>query len=136
MVNISSIEYTPLVLKGFCALCTYIGGAHIVRGIRIYLPPAELVKLPSDSISMLDTNYRFLGAIFMGYGVMFGWTAYDIKARQLPLNILLAIGALGGIGRMISGATYGWGGSFARNAAIREVVFPALVYWFGSRHYV
>jgi hypothetical protein len=136
MFNISSIEYTPLILKGFSALSIYMGAAHIVRGVKIYLPASERVKLPSDSISMLDTNYRFLGGIFMGYGAMFAWTAYDIQSRQLPLNILLVAGVLGGIGRIVSAATFGWGRPFARNAAVREVVLPALVYWFGSRHYI
>jgi uncharacterized protein YjeT (DUF2065 family) len=136
MFKISSMEYTPLILKGFSALSIYTGAVHIVRGIKLYLPPAERVKLPSDSISMLDTNYRFLGGIFMGYGAMFAWTAYDIQARQLPLNILLVAGVLAGIGRIVSAATFGWERPFAGNAAIREILLPVLIYWFGSRHYV
>jgi hypothetical protein len=136
MFNISSIEYTPLILRAFSALSIYTGAAHIVRGIKMYLPASERVKLPSDSISTLDTNHRFLGGVFMGYGAMFAWTAYDIQSRQLPLNILLIAGALSGIGRIVSAANFGWGSPFARNAAIREVVLPAMVYWFGSRHYV
>ncbi|KAH7251531.1 hypothetical protein BKA59DRAFT_392902 [Fusarium tricinctum] len=136
MFNISSIEYTPLILRAFSALSIYTGAAHIVRGIKMYPPASERVKLPSDSISTLDTNHRFLGGVFMGYGAMFAWTAYDIQSRQLPLNILLIAGALSGIGRIVSAATFGWGSPFARNAATGEVVLPAMVYWFGSRHYV
>ncbi|KAI6766057.1 hypothetical protein HG530_007127 [Fusarium avenaceum] len=136
MFDMSSIEYTPIILLSFSAISIYTGAAHIVQGIKMYLPASERIKLPSDSISTLDTNYRFLGGVFIGYGAMFAWTANDIQSRQLPLNILLIAGGLSGIGRIVSAATFGWGSPIARNSAIREVVIPPLIYWFGSRHYV
>ncbi|KAF5001071.1 hypothetical protein FGRMN_1265 [Fusarium graminum] len=136
MVDFAAIQYTPLVIKGASALFICLGAAHIVQGIQRDLPAAEHAKLPPDTIALLDSQYRYLGSMFIGYGAALGWTAYDIPERQFLLNILLAAIAVGGAGRGLSAMFFGWGIPFSKRAAIREVIFPGLIYWFGSRRYV
>ncbi|KAL9571749.1 hypothetical protein ACKAV7_004073 [Fusarium commune] len=130
------MEYTPLLLKGFSAWIIYHGASHFARGLNEYLPQTECAKIPSATVSLMDSQIRFLGGTYIGCGAALCWTSYDIKERQLLLNILLAGLALGGIGRAISAAVFGWGFPWVQRATITEIVVPPLVYWFGSRKYV
>ncbi|KAK2678944.1 Protein of unknown function DUF4345 [Fusarium oxysporum f. sp. vasinfectum] len=136
MSQSTPMEYTPLLLKGFSAWIVYHGASHVVRGIKEYLPQTERAKLPSSTVSLMDSQIRFLGGTYIAYGAALCWTSYDIKERQLLLNILLAGLALGGIGRAISAGVFGWGFPWVQRATITEIVVPPLVYWFGSRKYV
>ncbi|KAI1036828.1 hypothetical protein LB503_003318 [Fusarium chuoi] len=129
-------EYTPLLLKGFSAWIIYNGASHVVRGITEYLTQTEHAKLPPSTVSLIDSQIRFLGGTYIAYGAALCWTSYDINERQLALNILLAGLALGGIGRAISAGAFGWGFPWVQRATITEIVVPPLVYWFGSRKYV
>ncbi|KAH7209899.1 hypothetical protein DER44DRAFT_774749 [Fusarium oxysporum] len=129
-------EYTPLLLKGFSAWIIYIGASHVVRGIKEYLPQTERAKLPPSTVSLMDSQIRFLGGTYIGYGAAVCWASYDVKERQLLLNIMLAGLTLGGIGRAISAGVFGWGFPWVQRATITEIVVPPLVYWFGSRKYV
>ncbi|KAF5557178.1 hypothetical protein FPHYL_7767 [Fusarium phyllophilum] len=129
-------EYTPLLLKGFSAWIMYNGASHIVRGITEYLASTERAKLPPSTVSLMDSQIRFLGGTYIAYGAALCWSSYDIKERQLALNILLAGLALGGIGRAISAGVFGWGFSCLQRATTTEIVVPPLVSWFGSRKYV
>jgi hypothetical protein len=130
------MEYTPLILKAFSSWIIYLGVSHVVRGIKEYLTQTEREKLPSATVSLMDSQFRFLGGTYIGYGAALCWTSYDVKERQLPLNILLAGLVLGGIGRAISAGVFGWGFPWVRRATITEIVVPPLVYWFGSRKYL
>ncbi|KAF5579616.1 hypothetical protein FPCIR_11031 [Fusarium pseudocircinatum] len=129
-------EYTPLLLKGFSAWIIYNGASHVVRGTTEYLAPTERAKLPSSTVSLMDSQIRFLGGTYIAYGAALWWTSYDIKERQLGLKILLAGLALGGIGRAISAAVFGWGFPWLQRATTTEIIVPPLVYWFGLRKYV
>ncbi|KAG5743541.1 hypothetical protein H9Q72_006591 [Fusarium xylarioides] len=129
-------EYTPFLLKGFAAWIIYNGASHVVRGITEYLAPTERAKLPPSTISLMDSQIRFLGGAYLAYGAALYWTSYDIKERHVALNVLLAGLALGGIGRAISAGVFGWGFPWLQRATTTEIVVPPLVYWFGSRNYV
>ncbi|KAF5986320.1 hypothetical protein FCOIX_1597 [Fusarium coicis] len=129
-------EYTPLLLKGFSTWIIYNGASHVVRGITEYLPQTERARLSSSTVSLMDSQIRFLGGTYIAYGAALCWTSYDIKERQPALNILLAGLALGGTGRAISAEVFGWGFPWLQRATTTEIVVPPLVYWFGSRKYV
>lgn len=124
-------EYSPLLLKGFSAWISYNGTSHVVRGIKEYLPQTERAKLPPSTISLMDSQIRFLGGTYIAYGAALCWTSYDIRARHLALSILLAGLAVGGIGRALSAAVFGWGFPWLRRAMITEILVPLLVCWFG-----
>ncbi|KAF4500079.1 hypothetical protein FAGAP_3741 [Fusarium agapanthi] len=136
MSQSTPMEYTPLLLKGFSAWIIYNGASHFVRGIKEYLPQTERAKLPPSTVSLMDSQIRFLGGTYVAYGAALCWTSYDINERQLALNILLAGLAFGGIGRAVSAGVLGWGFPWVQRATITEIVVPPLVYWFGSRKYV
>ncbi|KAF5618614.1 hypothetical protein F52700_12134 [Fusarium sp. NRRL 52700] len=129
-------EYTPLLLKCFSAWIIYNGASHVVRGITEYLAQTERTTLPPSTVSLMDSQIRFLGGTYVAYGAALCWTSYDINERQLALNILLAGLSLGGIGRAVSAGVFGWGFPWLQRATITEIVVPPLVYLFGSRKYV
>ncbi|RGP80278.1 hypothetical protein FLONG3_1579 [Fusarium longipes] len=136
MFDSSAIQLTPIILRGYSAFFIYLGAEHVVRGVKKYLSPDQRAKLPSDVIALMDSQYRFLGGIFMGYGVAVAWTASDIAERHATLNILMAAMVMGGIARGVSGAVFGWPIPWLRRATGFELIIPALTYWFGVRTYV
>jgi uncharacterized protein YjeT (DUF2065 family) len=136
MSESTAIQFTPLLLKGCSAFFIYLGVVHVVRGVKKYLSPDERAKLPSDVVTLMDSQYRFYGGIFIGYGAAVAWTASDISERHIPLKILMGAMVMGGIARVVSGAVFGWGIPWLRQATLTELVVPTLTYWFGIRKYV
>ncbi|MFQ6398218.1 DUF4345 domain-containing protein [Nocardia sp. KC 131] len=55
-----------------------------------------------------DTQTRFFGAIFVGYGAVWIWAARRSPISAVVIRWLAGIFLLGAIGRFISLAVYGW----------------------------
>jgi hypothetical protein len=55
----------------------------------------------------LDSQNRFYGAIFVGYGAACWWAAKDVTRHYQLIRILLAAMALGAIGRGLAFLAYG-----------------------------
>ncbi|KAF5232625.1 hypothetical protein FAUST_8657 [Fusarium austroamericanum] len=134
MSALASTQYTPILLKGVSAVFLYQGGDHLVQGVKKYLSPDERAKLPSDVVTLMDSQYRFLGGMYMGLGAIVGWTTFDISERHVPLAVIMGTIVLAGIARAVSGAVFGWAFPWLRRATIVEIVVPPLIYWFGIRN--
>ncbi|KAI1050794.1 hypothetical protein LB507_009361 [Fusarium sp. FIESC RH6] len=132
----SGFHYTPIILKAASVFFIYAGTEHVVRGINKYLSIEEQEKLPSQTVAFMDSQYRFLGGIFIGFGAAVVWTVSNIPAYWIPLKILLGAMMLGGVGRAVSAAVYGWKPTWTRQATINELIIPPALYWFGIRKYI
>ncbi|CEI39711.1 hypothetical protein FVEN_g1993 [Fusarium venenatum] len=136
MSGLTSIQFTPIILKGISAVFLYQGGDHVAQGVKKYLSPDERAKLPSDVVTLMDSQYRFLGAMYMGFGAVVGWTSFEISERHVPLAIIIGTLTLAGIARAVSGAVFGWAVPWLQRATITEIVVPPFIYWFGIRKYI
>ncbi|RGP73882.1 hypothetical protein FSPOR_1576 [Fusarium sporotrichioides] len=136
MSGLTSIQYTPIILKGVSAVFIYQGGDHFAQGVKKYLSSQERTKLPSDVVTVMDSQYRFLGAMYMGFGAVVGWTSFDISERHVPLAVIMGTLVLAGIARAVSGAVFGWAVPWLRRATIVEIVVPPFIYWLGIRKYI
>lgn len=135
-ITMSDLHYTPVILKAASVFFIYAGAEHVVRGINKYLTTDEQEKLPSQTVAFMDSQYRFLGGIFIGFGIAVAWTVSNIPAYWIPLKILLGAMMLGGVGRAVSAAVYGWKPTWTRQATINELIIPPALYWFGIRKYI
>ena len=80
--------------------------------------------------AILNSEIRFWGAIWFGYGVTLWWASVDLRGRGDVLRILLGTLFLSGLGRALSVAQFGWGSSVLNGAMILEIVgSPALLVW-------
>ncbi|WP_280211380.1 DUF4345 domain-containing protein [Nocardia cyriacigeorgica] len=101
--------------------CVAIGCYHLGLG-KDSVPAMEWNGVTADSQS------RFFGAIFVGYGLAWIWAV-----RQSPINLwavrwLAGIFALGAVGRLISLAVHGWPHWFQIVLTVIEIVLPPVFF--------
>ncbi len=105
-----------------------VGGLDALLGAGAIEPVAG-VPLPVDSVATItaDSQIRFLGTMWAGYGAMLWWVSKDVKARRVPFGILGVVLFVGGIARSISAAKYGFPvGALTAATAVELVVPPAI----------
>ncbi|MGF1466427.1 MAG: DUF4345 domain-containing protein [Sandaracinaceae bacterium] len=94
---------------------------------------------PEGHAVNLDSQLRYLSGVYVAISIVIWWSVPRIESRVVPLR-LVALGiVLGGLGRVLSVATYGWppdpamvGGLFLEVLGV-----PLLVLWhasFARRH--
>ena len=115
----AALRWLSLVLGSTIVL---IGALHILFGPAI-IPGAGAVN------ATLDSEDRFYGAIFVGYGLAWIWCATDLAARLVEIRVVAAIFLLGGIARLISIAVMGWPEMFFVILMLVELLAPVLVFW-------
>jgi hypothetical protein len=82
----------------------------------------------------LNFTLRFLGAIWMGFGVLLILFVTDLQRYQIPLLVSFGIVILGGIGRLISILKHGIESGNEPTAygilAVELILVPVLLVWF------
>ncbi len=89
---------TPLKLTAAFAVAT--GLMNLVAGVG-WLKIITGVPLPVQSRAAVfaDSQLRFFGAIWAGYGAMLWWASNDVRGRRVPLAILACtMPSLGSVG--------------------------------------
>jgi hypothetical protein len=101
----------------------YIGVTGMFSGLERLVPGYEVSP---DS----DGQYRYLSAIYLGFGVLILWVQSRL-ASQVPLfRILLAMVFVAGVARALPLVTLGLPSTPVLIALIFELVFPPIVvYW-------
>jgi hypothetical protein len=101
----------------------YIGVTGMFSGLERLVPGGEISP---DS----DGQYRYLSAIYMGFGVLILWIQSRL-ASQVPLfRILLAMVFVAGVARALPLVTLGLPRTPVLIALVFELVFPPIVvYW-------
>lgn len=106
--------------------CTLIGVMHFVLGIGSV--PGEL-----HASATVDSRERFYGAIFMGYGLAWLWTARQASLSRDLILTLSGIFLLGGVGRLVSIATEGYPHWFQSVLTVIELALSPLLIWLATR---
>jgi hypothetical protein len=96
-------------------------GASAIRDERS-LPVA------APTTALVDSQLRYLGSSWAGYGAVLWWVTNDLAGRRRPLAILGAAMFLGGVGRFASFLTHGFSASWVQVAMWVELLGPGLVY--------
>lgn len=102
-----------------------IGFGHIIFGSAI-IPGGMTLN------ATMDSEERFLGAIFAGYGMAWLWCANDLSRRRRAMLFLSAIFCLGGFARLVSMAVVGLPDQFFMAMTAIELGLP-LVFLAGLR---
>jgi Domain of unknown function (DUF4345) len=116
-----------ILVKGAAAICLVVGGWHALAGIGT-LPWLGAAPPPAGSwIATLDSQDRFYGGAFMGYGAIL--LAYLREpGRYRPIFQMVA-GAvfLGGMARLIAVVLHGWPPPLVVGLLAIELVAPPLL---------
>lgn len=112
----------PLVL-GAVVTATGLEGMSLLFGTAV-----EAGANPT-----LDSNVRFLGANFLGMGIVIVWILGDLESRLSPLKIVFATILIGGISRAVSSALYGSPAAMATLLMCVEFAVPVIGMWMASR---
>lgn len=125
------VSALPKFLKASSVFALATGCMDIVAGVDS-LKTITGVPLPIDSPAAIfaDSQIRFLGGIWAGYGVMLWWASNDLHSRRVPLRILGYTVVLSGIGRAISGAVHGFSSNLILTFAVIELLVPPAIWAF------
>lgn len=79
------------------------GVADVFVGIKM-LENMASESFPATHVihAITDSQIRFLGSTWAGFGALMWWVSNDVPAQRTPLALLLGAFFLGGIGRSIS----------------------------------
>ncbi|WP_433656663.1 DUF4345 domain-containing protein [Nocardia sp. CA-128927] len=105
--------------------CVAIGIFHLAAGID------GIPGMGSSGVTA-DSQTRFFGAIFLGYGVAWIWAARQTPIPSTVIRWLAGIFLLGAVGRFISVAVYGWPQWFQIVLTAIEVVLPPIYLWLAT----
>lgn len=81
---------------------------------------------------LADSQIRFLGGMWAGWGAMLWWVSNDIKNRRAPLAIFGAFLMIGGLGRTISGIRHGFKPGMLLPFTLIELFVPPVVWLLGN----
>ncbi len=121
---------TPLKLTSAFAVVT--GLMNLIAGVG-WLETITGVPLPVENRAAVfaDSQLRFFGAIWAGYGAMLWWASNDVRGRRVPLTIMACTMALSGIGRTISGFQHGFSSAFTATFPAIELLAPSALWFLG-----
>ncbi|WP_330179240.1 DUF4345 domain-containing protein [Nocardia sp. NBC_01503] len=111
------------LLMGYA--CVAIGVFHMALGI-------DGIPDMGSAGATADSQSRFFGAIFLGYGLVWLWAARRDPVDTTAVRWLAGIFALGAVGRFISIAVYGWPHWFQLVLTAIEVVLPPVYFWLAA----
>ncbi|MEV0246099.1 DUF4345 domain-containing protein [Nocardia sp. NPDC050712] len=102
--------------------CVAIGFAHIALG-------NDSVPDMGDAGVTADSQSRFFGAIFVGYGLAWIWAVRRTPIAVDAIRWLAGIFLLGAFARLVSVAVHGWPHWFQIVLTVIEFVLPPVFFW-------
>ena len=100
----------------------YYGGMGMITGAA-GLMPAEAVT------PAIDSQYRFLSAVYLGLGAMIMWLLPNIDKQATLFRIIVAILFLGGLARLYSYVSVGAPPANFVFGIVLELCLPLLILW-------
>ena len=101
----------------------FIGLSGIYTGLDSLVPGAEIT-------SVADGQYRYLSAIYFGFGCILIWIQFRLEQEEQLFRILMAIVFIAGLGRVAAMVAQGMPGfSVILATAFELVVPPILIFW-------
>ncbi|WP_063021173.1 DUF4345 domain-containing protein [Nocardia niwae] len=102
--------------------CVAIGILHMALGVDS-VPDMGSAGVTADSQS------RFFGAIFVGYGLAWIWAVRQSPIPAAAVRLLAGVFLLGAVARFISVAVHGWPHWFQIVLTAVELVLPPVYFW-------
>ena len=101
----------------------YIGVTGLFSGLEGLVPGAEIN-------ARVDGQYRYLSAIYLGFGSLLIWIQFRLEQEIELFRIFMAMVFVAGIGRVIAIIAYGLPGLPIILATAFELIFPPIfVFW-------
>jgi hypothetical protein len=124
MTNKRPLQITLWVASAFViltGLLDLLGGTEGLRTLDAVLPAAY---------PTIDTQVRFLGAIWLGLGVTLARIIPNIENQTMLFRLMMGSIFLGGVGRVLSLITLGAPPPFFIGLMLLELLgAPALIFW-------
>jgi len=124
------------------AICLLTGSSDFIQGLSAIKAFGSTLPQAAYSDPMADNIFRFFAAIWFGTGVLLIQLVRNIESYKPVLQTLMAIIALGGIGRLISIAQNGMpdhmvGFSLVCVGLVAELlVAPILIIFLNKKNFV
>lgn len=115
-----------VILRLLAMACIAPGLWHLALGAGgdwLLGIPAPIAIDPS-----LDSQNRFYGAVFIGFGAAMWWAADRIVERHMLIRLLLLAMLLGAVGRALAYATHGLPSAGIMLLWSSELALPALLW--------
>jgi len=114
------------VVTAGLGLIPVVTGAVAMLGVDD--PLYASIGLPRSAL--LDSNLRFFAGVWIGLGVALLWTVASIERQGTLFRMVWGAVFLGGVGRLLSTASFGAPPASFIGFTILEIVgAPAFVYW-------
>ncbi|KAM5355175.1 hypothetical protein ACJ41O_001821 [Fusarium nematophilum] len=130
MSEYGSSQLLARTLKGISIFSIVTGSLDVLLGTRLIVPaPDQQLPFDPPALALVDSQLRFLGAMWAGYGTLLWWASNDVRARRVPLALLGVAMLAGGVGRLASGLSYGWSAPLKVATAAELVLLgPGMIY--------
>jgi hypothetical protein len=115
------------VLRVFASFAIVTGSLDIIAGTQVLTGGGAHLSPDVAADPVLNSQIKYLGAIWVGFGAALWWTTRDLRGRSVMLHILLGAVFLGGIGRLLSALQFGMGPPLLTAFIVIELVGPVLV---------
>jgi Domain of unknown function (DUF4345) len=124
MKNLSKIVKLLCVIPLLTGVMDVLLGASAFQALGVGLG-TEALREPN-----LNSQIRFFGAIWLGFGVLLWIAANDLKANAKSFQMLCSILILSGFGRLLSAVQFGMPAPPLVAAMVVELVLiPLLLVW-------
>ena len=119
-----------IVLAVLALIPILTGGMDLILGTGALNLPVEVFRPEVINNAFLDSQTRFLGAIWFGLGIMMYWVIPSIDKQTTLFRLLMGIIFLGGIGRLSSVFLVGLPPAESIAAIVLELIgMPLLILW-------
>jgi hypothetical protein len=117
------------VLKVLGAITVAVGLLHMF--LALHADATLGARLPAEVVAdpVLDSQNRFFGACFAGYGALLFLCAADLRRYAMVLNIAIGFVFLGGVLRLLSMALHGLPTPQVIGLTVIELIAPLLLLW-------
>ena len=80
------------------------------------------IPFSAPATAVVDSQLRFLGSVWTGYGVILWWASDDLRGRQVHLALFGGTMVVGGVERMMSAYQHGFGAVWVQGAMWVELM--------------
>jgi hypothetical protein len=124
------MQWLKTVVQILCLLPLITGAMDLVMGARVLNAAGAALSVEALSDPILNSQIRFWGAIWFGFGVVLWVVARDLHGNALWFRLLCGVLLISGIGRAVSMLQFGLPSPPLIGATVIELVgIPLLLWW-------
>lgn len=128
MATLGQVRGLSIGLKAMSTLALVTGLMDVCLGKDFVEQVTGPINASPEAVALIDSQMRYLGSIWAGYGSLLWWTSNNLQSRRHLLPFLGGSMLLGGVGRLVSGLSYGFAPPVMAFFTGLELVLPPLVW--------